>query len=74
MALFTRRNVLIGAIVVGVPILALGWWLGSPLFITNEVDEEFPVSAAAVVPADMTAEQVEAEMEKAANSPDEQAE
>jgi hypothetical protein len=74
MAFFTRRNVLIGAIVVGIPILALGWWLGSPLFITNEVDEEFPLSASAVVPADMTAEEVEAEMETVSNSPDEKAE
>ncbi len=74
MAFFTRRNVLIGAIVVGIPILALGWWLGSPLFITNEVDEEFPMSAGAVVPADMTAEEVDAEMETASNSPDEKAE
>ncbi len=74
MALLTRRNVLIGAIVVGIPILALGWWLGSPLFITNEVDEEFPLSASAVVPADMTAEEVEAEMETVSNSPDEKAE
>ena len=72
MALLTRRNVLIGAIVVGIPILALGWWLGSPLFTTNEVDEEFPISAGAVVPADMTPEEVEAEMEKAADSPDDQ--
>ena len=74
MGLLTRRNVLIAAIVVGIPILALGWWLGSPLFITNEVDEEFPISAAAVVPADMTAEEVEAEMEAAADSPDDQTE
>jgi hypothetical protein len=72
MALLTRRNVLIGAIVVGIPILAFGWWLGSPLFITNEVDEEFPMSAGAIVPADMTAEEVEAEMEAAADSPDDQ--
>ncbi|MCH8984840.1 MAG: DM13 domain-containing protein [Acidobacteria bacterium] len=69
MALLTRRNVLIGAIVVGIPILALGWWLGSPLFITNEVDEEFPMSAGAIVPVDMTPEEVEAEMETAADSP-----
>lgn len=72
MALLTRRNVLIGAIVVGIPILALGWWLGSPLFITNEVDEEFPMSAGAIVPVDMTPEEVEAEMETAADSPDDQ--
>ena len=69
MALLTRRNVLIGAIVVGIPILALGWWLGSPLFITNEVDEEFPMSAGAIVPVDMTPEEVEAEMETAADRP-----
>ena len=50
-------------IVVGVIALvvagALGWWLLSPLFINQTVDEEFPFSAAAVVPAEMTAAEVE---------------
>ena len=38
---------------------ALGWWLLSPLFINQTVNEELPFSAAAVVPAEMTAVEVE---------------
>lgn len=50
------------AILVVVPLVAAGWWLGSPLFLDRAVDEEFPFAAAAVVPDDMTRAQVEAEM------------
>jgi len=64
-----KKRVLIGAAIVAVPVLALGWWLGSPLFIDNQVDEEFPMSQAAEIPDDMTQEQVEAEMVKASESP-----
>ncbi len=42
-----RRNVTIAAIVLGIPALAVAWWLGSPLFLDSEVNEAFPVSAAA---------------------------
>jgi hypothetical protein len=66
----SRRTFVIGAVVVGIPVLALGWWLGSPLFISQEVDEPFPMSAGAVIPDDMTPEQVEAEMADAADAPD----
>jgi hypothetical protein len=52
-----------------IPVLALAWWLGSPLFIDNEVNEEFPMSSGALIPDDMTAEEVEAEMVKAADEP-----
>ncbi|MEX2655539.1 MAG: DM13 domain-containing protein [Acidimicrobiia bacterium] len=31
--------------VLAVPALALGWWLGSPLFLDRAVDEAFPISA-----------------------------
>ena len=59
---YKRRSVQIGAVVVAVPVLALAWWLGSPLFIDEVVDEPFPRAAMAVVPDDMTAEEVEQEM------------
>jgi hypothetical protein len=49
--------------------LAVGWYLVSPLFITNEVNDEFPMAAAAQVPDDMTRAEVEAEMEDAADAP-----
>lgn len=65
-----NRKFWIAGAIVAVPVLALAWWLGSPLFIDSAVSEEFPMSAGAVVPDDMTAEEVEAEMEEAAGSAD----
>ena len=65
-----RRNLIIAGVVVGIPVLALAWWLGSPLFLNTEISEEFPMSAGAIVPDDMTASQVEAEMVVAAGEPD----
>ncbi len=66
----TKRRLIIGAVIIGVPVLALGWWLGSPLLFDTEVSEEFPMSTGAVVPDDMTPEDVEAEMVDAAGEPD----
>ena len=60
-----RALLAVGLIVLG----AAGWWLGSPLFIDDEVDEAFPLSATAIVPDDMTRDEVETEMEDAAESP-----
>ncbi len=68
----TKRKLIIGAVIIGVPVLALGWWLGSPLLFDTEVSEEFPMSAGAVVPDDMTQEDVEIEMVSAAGVPDEE--
>ncbi len=56
--------VVIGVIVGG----AAAWWLGSPLFLDDEVDEAFPMAASAVIPDDMTIEEVEAEMAAAAET------
>ena len=58
----TRKRILIAAAVLAVPALALAWWLGSPLFIDRAVNEEFPLSADAAVPAGMTRAQVEQTM------------
>ena len=58
----TRKRILIVAAVLAVPALALAWWLGSPLFIDRAVDEEFPFSADATVPAGMTRAQIEQTM------------
>ena len=69
MARISRKTILIASAVGGIPVLALAWWLGSPLFIDKEVDELFPMSAGAVIPDDMTPEQVESEMEEAAAAP-----
>lgn len=69
----TKRAFIIGGIVIGIPALVIAWWLFSPLLFDEEVNEEFPMSAEAVVPDDMTQEEVEAEMEKAAEEPDAEA-
>lgn len=48
----------IGAVAL-VPVLALAWWLASPLFLSKTVEEEFPMAAKAAVPANMTRAEVE---------------
>lgn len=63
---YKRRRVIAAALAVGIPALALGWWLFSPLFLNKTVVEEFPRAAAGQVPDDMTAAEVEAEMIDAA--------
>ncbi len=65
----SKRTIIIGGLILAIPVLAVAWWLGSPLFLDTEVSEEFPMSAMAVVPDDMTQEEVEAEMEEAAEAP-----
>lgn len=57
-----RGRLIIAAVVVAIPVLALAWWLGSPLFINKTVDEEFPYSVGAVVPEGMTRAQVDQTM------------
>ena len=61
--LWRRRRV---AAVIGAPLLALaifvGWDLGSPLFTSTTVEEEFPFAFAAIVPEETDREAVEAVM------------
>ena len=54
-----KKAVIVAGAIALVVAGALGWWLLSPLFINQTVDEDFPFSAAAVVPAEMTAAEVE---------------
>lgn len=54
----TPRRALVAAAVL-LPLAALAWWLGSPLFLSTTVEEEFPLSAGAVVPAGMSPAEVE---------------
>lgn len=68
MARISKRTLAIAAAVVAIPLLGLAWWLGSPLLLDTEVDETFPFSADAEVPADMTQEEVEANMAEAAEA------
>jgi hypothetical protein len=52
--------------IIGTPVLllliAVGWWLGSPLFTSKTVVEEFPFAAAAEVPSGMSRDAVEQAM------------
>lgn len=44
-----NRNLrLVIAVIVLIPILAIAWWLGSPLFISKSVSEDFPTQAGGV--------------------------
>lgn len=65
----TRRRCIVSGLivlVVAVPALYLAWWLGSPLFIDEEIDEAFPLSSAAVIPAGMSQAEAESMMAAAA--------
>ncbi len=64
-----RRTWIIIAVVAAIALIAVGWWLGSPLILDTEVNEEFPMSADAEVPEDMTREEVETLMEETADEP-----
>lgn len=59
---FQRKGVVAGLLVVGIPALAVGWWLFSPLIFNKTVVEEFPRAAAAQIPEGSSLEAVEAEM------------
>ena len=48
--LYKRRPVQVVAAIVTVAVLAVAWWLISPLFIDDVVDEPFPRAAVAVIP------------------------
>ncbi|MDE2788589.1 MAG: DM13 domain-containing protein [Chloroflexota bacterium] len=62
------RYLLVGiGILIVIPVAWLAWWLLSPLFITMEVHEEFPLAHRAVVPDNMTMAEVEDAMAAAAN-------
>jgi hypothetical protein len=60
----TRNHKLMIGAIVAIPILALAWWLGSPLFLDTEVNEEFPVAAASSTTT------TETEMVETTQSPD----
>jgi len=62
---FQRRGVIGAILAVGIPAIALGWWLFSPLLFNKTVVEDFPRAATAQIPAGSTAEEVEAAMVKA---------
>ena len=63
MSLPLRKGVLIVLAVVAILILAFAWWLLSPLFLNTTVNEEFPLSATADMPAGVTQQEAEDIME-----------
>lgn len=62
---FQRRGVVGAILALGIPAIALGWWLFSPLLFNKTVVEDFPRAATAQIPEGSTAEEVEAAMIKA---------
>ncbi len=55
----TRKILTALAVILAIPALWLAWWLGSPLLINRSVDEQFPMSSSAEVPAGFTRQEVE---------------
>lgn len=64
----TRRRSLVtsAAVVAAIPVVALAWWLGSPLFLNKTVNEEFPRTVNAQLPQGTTREEAETIMADAA--------
>ncbi len=49
-------------LVVGLPVVAFGWWLIAPLFLDTEVDEAFPLTENAAIPAGISRSEAETVM------------
>jgi len=54
-----KRLLLAIGIIALVPIAAITWWFGSPLFINKTVEEQFPLAFNAAIPSGMTRTDVE---------------
>ena len=63
MMLRPRRLLIAVVVIILIPVAAIGWWLGSPLFINKTVEEEFPFAFNVIVPEDMKMAEVEEIME-----------
>lgn len=66
--LSTRRGKLLlaAAAILAIPLLAIAWWLGSPLFIDRTVEEEFEFGGTRFTPSEMTKAEVDVVMAAAA--------
>jgi hypothetical protein len=61
--MFKNKALLTGiAVILLIPVLVVAYWLLSPLFIDEEVNEEFPFARVAVIPDGMTKSEAEATM------------
>ena len=65
--MFTAKRIAIVAVIVIAVLAPVAWWLLSPIFISTTVEEDFPLAANAVVPADMTMAEAEEVMVEAAS-------
>jgi hypothetical protein len=59
MKLPSKKAITIAGAVILIPVLALGWYLLSPLFLNKTVEEEFPFAFSAAVPDNMTMGEIE---------------
>ena len=65
--MFTSKRIVIAAIIIIAVLAPVAWWLLSPIFISTTVEEDFPLAAGAVIPADMTMAEAEEIMVEAAS-------
>ena len=49
-------------LIIGIPVVAFGWWLLAPLFLDTEVNEEFPLTENATIPSNITQSEAETVM------------
>ena len=49
-------------LVIGIPVVAFGWWLLAPLFLDTEVNEEFPLTENATIPSNISQSEAETVM------------
>ena len=63
MRLPSKKVLLIVGAIVAIPVIAFAWWLVSPLFLSKTVVEDFPMSASAQIPENMTQGEAEKVME-----------
>ena len=54
-----KKTIIIAAVIIAIPVLAAAWWLLSPLFLNTTIEEEFPFSATADMPAGVTQDEAE---------------
>lgn len=52
--MFTFKRIVIAAVIIIAVLAPVAWWLLSPIFTDTTVEEDFPLAANAVIPADMT--------------------
>ena len=65
--MFTSKRIIIAAVIIIAVLTPVAWWLLSPIFISTTVEEDFPLAANAVIPADMTMAEAEEIMVEAAS-------